>query len=175
MTQWHGIEVMLAAAQSPLWPQGVDLLLAGPVVDQSLKSRIEQAPSNLIWLDRVPQGDLPAMIRGAVAALVPTVDPRGIAAHGITPLKLFEMLACGAPVIVSDFRGMADLVRGGRCGLVVPSGDAEALARAVGELAADPDRARAMGEAGAHLIASEHSWDARAAETAQIIDGVVRR
>lgn len=174
MTRWHGVEVMLEAARSPLWPNGVDLLLAGPVVDASLKMRIEQAPANVVWLDRVPQGELPALIRGAIAALVPSVDPSGITAHGITPLKLFEMMACGTPVIVSDFRGMADLVRQGPCGLVIPSNDPQALARAVGEIAADPERARAMGEAGARLIAAEHSWDARAAETAQVIEKVIR-
>lgn len=174
MTRWHGVEVMLEAAGSPAWPEGVDLVLAGPVVDQSLKARIEQAPANVTWLDRVPQADLPALIRGAVAALVPTVDPSGIAAQGITPLKMFEMLACGTPVIVSDFKGMADLVRQGQCGLVIPSGDAGALARAVAELDADPERARAMGEAGARLIAAEHSWDARAAETARVIEAVAK-
>jgi glycosyltransferase involved in cell wall biosynthesis len=173
MTRWHGIEVMLDAAGLPSWPQGVDLLLAGSVVDQSLKARIENAPSNVVWLDRVPQQDLPALIRGAVAALVPTVDPSGITAHGVTPLKLFEMLACGTPVIVSDFRGMADIVRSGPCGVVIPSGDAGALARAVAELASDPERARVMGAAGARLVAAEHSWDARAGETAEVIAKVL--
>jgi glycosyltransferase involved in cell wall biosynthesis len=113
------------------------------------------------------------MIRGAVAALVPTVDPGEVTAYGVTPLKLFETLACGTPVVVSDYKGMAELVRGGRCGLVVPPGDADALAGAVAELAADPQRARALGEAGARLIAAEHSWDARAAETAAIIERVL--
>jgi glycosyltransferase involved in cell wall biosynthesis len=174
MTRWHGIEVMLDAARSPAWPAGVDLVLAGPVVDPSLKARLDGAPANVVWLDRVPQEKLPPLIRGAVAALVPTVDPSGITAHGITPLKLFEMLACGTPVIVSDFRGMADLVRENGCGLVIPSGDAEALARAIAELAVDPHRTRRMGEAGARLIASHHSWDARAAETAEAIEGVLR-
>jgi glycosyltransferase involved in cell wall biosynthesis len=173
MTRWHGIETMLAAARSPTWPEGVDLLMAGPLVDRSLEAGLGRAPPNVTWLDRIPQADLPAMVRGAVAALVPTVDPNGITAQGITPLKMFEMLACGRPVIVSDFRGMADLVRDGRCGLVIPSGDPEALARAVAELASQPTRADAMGEAGAKLIAAEHSWDARAAETAQVIEAVL--
>ncbi|HEX2725154.1 MAG TPA: glycosyltransferase [Beijerinckiaceae bacterium] len=173
MTRWHGIEVMLDAARLPSWPQDVDLLLAGSVVDPSLRTRIDDAPANVVWLDRVPQQDLPALIRGAVAALVPTVDPSGITAHGVTPLKLFEMLACGTPVIVSDFRGMADIVRGGACGLVIPSGDAAALAGAVAQLASSSDRARAMGAAGARLVAAEHSWDARAAETAEVIAKVL--
>ncbi|MBF9232991.1 glycosyltransferase family 4 protein [Microvirga alba] len=174
MTRWHGVEVMLDAVQSPVWPEGVDLLLAGPVVDPSLKARIMDAPPHVAWLDRVPQEELPALIRGAVAALVPTVDPSGITAHGITPLKLFEMMACGRPVIVSDFKGMADLVRQGPGGLVIPSGDPEALARAVGTLIADQAEADALGAAGARMIAADHSWDARAAETAQVIESVVK-
>lgn len=174
MTRWHGVEVMLDAARSASWPTGIDLVMAGPIVDQSLKSALENAPPHVIWLDRLPQQELPALIRGAVAALVPSVDPSGITAHGITPLKLFEMLACGRPVIVSDFKGMADLVRAGQCGLVVPSGNADALARAVADLAADQPKADTMGAAGARLIAAEHSWDARAAETARVIETVVR-
>nr|WP_281349079.1 glycosyltransferase [Microvirga thermotolerans] len=175
MTRWHGVETMLEAARSPAWPQGLDLLMAGPVVDESLRSALEGAPPPVVRLDRVPQQDLPAMIRGAVAGLVPNVDPSGIAAQGLTPLKFFEMLACGRPVVVSDFRGMADIVRSGGCGLVIPSGDAEALARAVARLAENPGEARAMGEAGARLIAAEHSWDARAAETARVIEQVLGR
>jgi glycosyltransferase involved in cell wall biosynthesis len=173
MTRWHGVEVMLRAARSPAWPDGTNLLLAGPIVDPSLKIALEEASPPVTWLDRVPQQDLPALIRGAVAALVPSVDPSGITAHGITPLKLFEMLACGRPVVVSDFKGMADLVRAGGCGLVVPSGDPEALARAVARLAGNPAEAQAMGEAGARLIAAEHSWDVRAADTADVIEAVI--
>jgi glycosyltransferase involved in cell wall biosynthesis len=85
------------------------------------------------------------------------------------PLKLFEALACGTPAIVTDLRAQADLVREGECGLVVPVGDADALAHAVAALAADPDRRNRLGEAGAQLVAAEHSWPARAADTASIL------
>ncbi|MBZ6075649.1 glycosyltransferase family 4 protein [Microvirga puerhi] len=173
MTRWHGVEVMLKAARSPAWPAGVELVMAGPIVDESLRTALEGASAPVTWLDRVPQAELPALIRSAVAALVPSVDPSGITAHGITPLKLFEMLACGRPVIVSDFPGMADIVRGGGCGLVVPSGAPGALAHAVARLVADPSGATAMGAAGAALIATAHSWDVRAAETAEVIRTVL--
>jgi glycosyltransferase involved in cell wall biosynthesis len=85
------------------------------------------------------------------------------------PLKLFEALACGTPTIVTDLRAQADLVRAGECGLVVPVGDADALARAVAELAGDPERRNRLGAAGARLVAAEHSWTARAVETASIL------
>jgi len=88
----------------------------------------------------------------------------------MNPLKLFETLACGIPVIVSDLPGQADLVRAGRCGLVIPGNDPAALARAVAQLAAAPDEAREMGRRGAALVRAEHSWRARAIE----IDKVLR-
>jgi glycosyltransferase involved in cell wall biosynthesis len=97
-------------------------------------------------------------------------NPLGRSSTGMNPLKLFETLACGIPAIVSELPGQADLVREGRCGLVVPCGDAAALARAVGELAADPGAAREMGRRGAAVVRAAHSWRARAVE----IDKVLR-
>lgn len=173
LTRWHGVETMLAALHSSRWPAGLELVMAGPVVDRSLEPLLAEAPPTLVRLDRVPQSDLPALVRGAVAALVPTLDPRGIAAHGITPLKLFEMMACGTAVVVSDYPGMRDLVREGPCGLVVPPGDGDALAAAIATLAADEPLRRRLGACGARLIAEKHSWDARAGETAAVIDRLV--
>jgi glycosyltransferase involved in cell wall biosynthesis len=175
MTRWHGIDTMLTAVHSPAWPEALDLVLAGPMTDASVGPLLRGAPANVSWLRAVPQHQLPELIRGAVAALVPISDPQGRSSFGVVPLKLFESLACGTPVIVTDLPGQADLVRAGPYGVVIPVDDGQALADAVRELAADPERARAMGEAGARLIAAEHSWDARAAETARVIEGVVRR
>ena len=175
MARWHGVEVMVEAARSRSWPGEVELVIAGPLVDASLKAVLDEAPAHVTWLGPLPQTELPPLVRGALAALVPSVDPNGIADHGLTPLKLFEMMACGTPVVASDFPGMADLVRAGPCGHVVPPGDPEALASAVAALAADPEQARAMGAAGARLIAAEHSWNARAGDIARVIEDVVGR
>jgi glycosyltransferase involved in cell wall biosynthesis len=54
-----------------------------------------------------------------------------------------EALAAGLPVVASDARGVADVVGG--AGLVVPTGDAAALAGAIGELLADPGRRAELG------------------------------
>jgi glycosyltransferase involved in cell wall biosynthesis len=169
LVRWHGVDTMLAAVRSAAWPKEVELVVAGPIVDTSLRDAFAALPPNATWIGPQPQTDLPALIRGAVAALVPISDPGGRSARGVLPLKLFEALACGTPAIVTDLRAQADLVRAGECGLVVPVGDADALARAVAALAADPDRRNRLGEAGAQLVAAEHSWTARAADTASIL------
>lgn len=169
LTRWHGVDTMLAAIRDPAWPAGLDLVIAGRIVDGSLEAAMRSLPPNAAYLGPARQEDLPALIRGAMAALVPISDPGGRSSKGVLPLKLYEALACGVPAIVTDLPGQSDLVRDGACGLVVPVDDAGALARAVAELSNAPDRARALGAAGARLVQAEHSWDARAAETAAIL------
>jgi glycosyltransferase involved in cell wall biosynthesis len=174
LTRWHGVDSMLAAARHADWPSGVGLVVAGPIVDRSLEPALRAAPASVAYLGPVPQGELPALVRGALAALVPISDPGGRSSKGVLPLKLYEALACGTPAIVTNLPGQAELVRSGECGVVVPVDDPGALAAAVAALAGDPERARQLGAAGAALVAAEHSWDARAAETARILDEVIR-
>ena len=72
-------------------------------------------------------------------------------------LVVNEAMSCGVPVIVSDRVGCAaDLVRDGETGLVVPTGDADALAAALRRLLTDPAAAAAMGKAGQALV---NDWD----------------
>jgi glycosyltransferase involved in cell wall biosynthesis len=91
------------------------------------------------------------------------------------PLKMFEALACGTPVIVSDLPGQAEFIRNHRCGIVVPVADPLALAGAVAELAGDESRARELGRAGAEVVLAEHSWSARAAELARVMRQILNR
>jgi glycosyltransferase involved in cell wall biosynthesis len=169
LVRWHGMEVMLDAVRSPAWPAGIDLLIAGPVVDESLRPSLERLPPAVDYLGSRPQSELPPLIRGAIAALVPISDPARRSGQGVMPLKMFEALACGTPVIVSDLPGQADFVRTNRCGIVVPVEDPASLAGAVADLAGDPSRAAALGQAGAEIVRAEHSWDVRAGELAQIL------
>ena len=50
LVRWHGVEVMLEAARSPAWPEGVDLVIAGAMVDESLRPQLESPPGNVVWL-----------------------------------------------------------------------------------------------------------------------------
>lgn len=168
LVKWHGLATMLAAVNHPVWPEGVRLVIAGDGVEAPAVRAA--ASARLIYLGRREQADLPELYRGALASLVPIENPGGRSDHGVMPLKLFESMACGVPVIVSDLKGQADLVRQTGCGLVVPPGDPAALAGAVAMLATVPDMARQMGARGAADAASRHSWDARAA----VVDAILR-
>lgn len=72
------------------------------------------------------------------------------------PMALLEAMAVGLPVVVSDAGAMPEVVRAGVDGLVVPAGDAAALAAALDALARDPARRAAMGAAGAERCAARY-------------------
>jgi glycosyltransferase involved in cell wall biosynthesis len=62
------------------------------------------------------------------------------------PLAVVEAMAAGLPVIASDVGAIRWMVDGGRCGLLVPPGDATALQAAITRLAGDPALRRMLGE-----------------------------
>lgn len=96
------------------------------------------------------QDRLPAFYAMADVFVLPSEwEPWGLVVN--------EAMSCGLPVIVSDRVGCgADLVRDGETGLVVPVGNADALAAALRRLLADRPAAQAMGRAGQRLVAG---WD----------------
>ncbi|HRL21481.1 MAG TPA: glycosyltransferase [Alcaligenes sp.] len=73
------------------------------------------------------------------------------------PKSLVEAAACGRAVVTTDVPGCRDAIEPGVTGLLVPVRDAQALARAVQELADDPARRRAMGAQGRRL--AEQAFD----------------
>lgn len=80
-------------------------------------------------------------------------------------MVLTEAFAAGTPVVASDIPGYRDVVRDGRDGLLVPRGDALALAEALRAMALDRPRREAMARA-ARERAERFSWSRVAAEVA---------
>ena len=78
----------------------------------------------------------------------------------VVPLKLFDYMGLGVPVVVSDFPSMHEIVVG-ECGfgVAVDPKDARAIAAAIQEFAADDARRRAMGEKGRRCFEAKYSWD----------------
>ncbi len=72
-------------------------------------------------------------------------------------LVLLEAMAQARPVIAAASGAIPEIVVPGETGLIVPPGDAAALAAAISALAADPAKGRSMGEAGRRRLLSQFS------------------
>lgn len=78
-------------------------------------------------------------------------------------LSFLEAMSFALPVVASRVEAIPEIVSEGETGLLVPPSDPAALARAIGELLADPVRARLMGAAGRARALGRFGWDRAAA------------
>jgi glycosyltransferase involved in cell wall biosynthesis len=85
---------------------------------------------------------------------------------------LIEAHACQVPVIGSDSGAIPDVV--GQGGLVVPEGDATAIAQAIETLRMNPSMGRAMGEAGRRQVEAHYTWRRVAEKMYGIYQDVLR-
>jgi glycosyltransferase involved in cell wall biosynthesis len=84
------------------------------------------------------------------------------------PLSLVEAMAAGLPIVATDVPGHRDVVVHGETGLLVPGGDATALAKAIVSLVSDPARCKAMGEAGRRRTHKEFTVRSMVEATAHV-------
>jgi glycosyltransferase involved in cell wall biosynthesis len=106
-----------------------------------------------IELRAVSYGDMPALYEAADVVVYPTVAAEPF---GLVPL---EAMSARRPVVAARCGGIPETVVHGVTGLLVPPGDADGLAVAVMGLLADPEQARAMGEAGRARVRAHFDLD----------------
>lgn len=86
-----------------------------------------------------------------------------------------EAQAAGLPVVATDVgTGTSEAFAPGESGLLVPAGDDDALVAALNELAAAPERRRAMGAAGRRRVTERHSLPALGAAMSEVYERVTR-
>ena len=153
-----GIAPLLAAWREVVRARpAATLAVAG---DGPLAAQVRAAPGVRL-LGPLARDALPVAYAASAALVVPSIPtPRFREPWG---LVCNEAMHQGTPVIATDAVGAAagGLVRDGSTGLVVPAGDAGALAAAIGRLLDDPATAARLGDAGRRAVAA-HTYAAMA-------------
>lgn len=129
--EYPSVQFVLAGASHPTLPQAeIDSLIC----DYGLESHINQT-------GHLSSQELSRLYREATICVLPSYyETFGLAA--------LEAMAYGKPVIATQAGGLAEVVENGKTGLLVPPDDADALAKAMIELLANPGRRTEMGNAG---------------------------
>lgn len=156
LVRWKGVEYLIRALPM-IEPKGTPLWIAGdgPYEGElrALAGRIGVS-ERVHFLGRVEQGKLAALYRSC-ATLVATSF-----VNETFGMALCEAMACGAPVVASDFGGFREVVLDGETGLLARPQDPEDLARKINVLLADRVLAARMGEAGRKRVDGLFSWRA---------------
>ena len=167
----QGIDTLFEAARIA-GPDVIGVTVAGdgadaPLLRERLRSeRIE----NVEMIGSVPAGSVPRLYADADAAAVLLRD-RSIF-HGVIPTKLLDAMAAGRAIVLSARGEAARLVTDSGSGVVVAPEDADALAAAFAELAADRRRTAALGAAGRACALERFDRERVTARWEELLDDV---
>ena len=135
------------------------LALAGSFAEPELEAEVQRLPGwrRVDALGHLDRGGVAGVMARAFVGLV-TLHPTASYREAL-PVKMFEYMAAGIPVIASDFPLWRDIVEGSRCGLCVDPRDPAAIAAAIDHLASHPQQARKMGANGRCAVLDRYNWE----------------
>ena len=152
---WHGVADLLAAAALAKRPWKLRIIGDGPE-----RAALEEQAAGLgIEVDfrgAVAPADMPGQLAGSAIGVAPYPDLGGEQQQYFSPLKVYEYLAAGLPVVASAVGQLPQIL--GELGTLVPPSGPAALAAAIDDLAADPVLRGELGWRGRVQAEEKHSW-----------------
>jgi glycosyltransferase involved in cell wall biosynthesis len=162
LSRLRGIADLVEAFQH-IAPQEAQLWLVGKFENAAFEQEIlATAGPNVKWLGWMQHPEVLKLYASAkigISLLHPTPSHRNS-----QPIKLYEYLAAGLPMLASNFPEFAPVVEG--CGLQVDPCDPREIERAIRELLADADRLAEMSKTGRERVLTSFCWEGEAARLA---------
>ena len=157
---WHGVQALplLVERLVPRYPH-LRLVIAG---EGPMRVELEDAfrtrgiQEHVIFTGSLPHEEMSELIRQFDIALAPY--PVLDHVFYFSPLKLFDYMACGVPVVAAAVGQIAEVIRDGDTGLLYPPGDLDALTAACTRLLADSALRQRLGEAAAAAVHANYTW-----------------
>lgn len=156
ISEIRGVLGMVDALARVPSQRGLKLSLAGRIPSESLRRELAGSPGwprveEAGWLDRGAVARLMSRARMGLLLLHPV--PNYVESQ---PIKLFEYMSAGLPVIASDFPVWRDFA--GDCSIFVDPLEPQAIADAMVWILDHPDEAERMGRKGRDLVENEYNW-----------------
>ena len=136
----------------------VQLTLVGPLPDSDVLNVIESHSANVQYIGWIPTYEEVLNRSNFADVLFRFSDPKYPSTKYASPVKLFEAMMLGKPIIVSDDSSMANIVRENNCGLVVSFGDIKAIRESVVRMMNDPISREELGKNGRKAYEEKYNW-----------------
>ena len=170
---WHGTETLLRAVatlhrRGSGERSGPHLLIVGDGTERvALESlaRSEGIAAVTTFTGAVRHDQMPGYLAAIDVAVAPyNQEPN----FYFSPLKLFEYMAAGRPIVAAAIGQIAVCMRHGETGLLYPPGRVDTLASAIADLLTNPALAAALGRAAQADSRRHHTWLSSAATVADL-------
>ncbi len=127
----------------------------GPVKEQVRQLQAEWELSNLMLMDQVPREEIAGYVSAADCGLVPLKNKEVF--RGALPSKMFDIMACRRPVILSVDGEARELIETVGAGVFVEPENGQQLQQAIGRLKSDRLLCERMGQAGRAFVENNFS------------------
>ena len=156
---WHGVADLITAAALARQRWSLRIIGDGPEME-TLRAQAERLGVEADFRGAVAPEEIPTHMAGSAIGVAPYPDLGGLEQQYFSPMKVLEYLAAGLAVVASDVGQIPQLLGEGsqRHGVLVAPSDPTALAAALDDLAASPQRRARMGRSGRLLAEERHSW-----------------
>jgi glycosyltransferase involved in cell wall biosynthesis len=162
LSAWHGAEDLIEVATK--LHEDIRFLMIGKNLEiLGEKAKEKGVNSKFIFTGFVRHEEVPNYITAGDVAVAP-YNPKGfkeMEKYGFyfSPIKIFEYMACGKPVVASDLEIIRDIINENKCGLLAKPGDAEDFAEKIRMLLEDEALKKRMGENGRKAVIEKYTWD----------------
>lgn len=158
---WHGLPLLIEA-YSLLHRSNQDTRLLivgdGPGLPDLVEDLSARGLSETVHLTgSVDPDEVPGLLASMDAAVAPYPDYPDFY---FSPLKIYEYMAAGLPVVASRIGQVAELIQDGTNGLLYQPGDAVALSAALNRLRCEPMLRSSLGRAARETVLHDHTWEA---------------
>ncbi|WP_289392802.1 glycosyltransferase family 4 protein [Acinetobacter baumannii] len=153
----RGIVEMVQAIN--LVQSNVKLVLAGDFANKNLERSVRDMIGweKVKFLGYVGRNEIKNTLAASIAGLV-VLHPTQSYLDSL-PVKMFEYMCAGIPVIASDFPLWRSIVNDAQCGVCVDPLKPDEIAKAVDYLVNNPDEVKIMGERGRAAVLEKYNWD----------------
>ncbi|RJS79467.1 glycosyltransferase family 1 protein [Methanophagales archaeon] len=179
LAPWQGVEYLIKAAPLILkkFPQTKFLIVGDGIMRKKLEEMVEEfkLKDKFIFTGIVHYNEVSIYINISDICISPQAnDPRN-ERSGVSPLKLYEYMACGKPVVVGNVEGNKDVVTDSKAGFVVDPKISEDMAKAIVKLLESVKLRKLLGENGRRATVEKYSWEKVAEQTTKVYESVVNK
>ena len=166
--KWKGADVLLEAARI-LRDQCYVLIVGGRL--NEIKSFAHLSVDNVLFVGQQPHDKIPLYLRASDVLVLPNKAGDEVSERFTSPMKLFEYMASGVPIIASDLPSIREILNEQSAVLISPN-DHRILAQQVIRLLENPSIGVSLAQQ-ARQDVQVYTWDMRAKEIANFIKDIL--